>query len=126
MSPIFQDDLPLQGFAFPFRIKNGGVERAADYAKVEQDIIHLISTRLGERVMLRTYGGSVHHHLEDPNDDSLQTLMGHEIDMALKTFMPDVRLTSPLRFRADDGQLTITIEYSASPADVVRRLQLTI
>ena len=59
---------PLAGFAFPFRIAGGRVDRAEGSEKVEHNLRHLLSTRLGERLMLRGYGGGVHHHLQEPND----------------------------------------------------------
>ncbi len=126
MSNPVSNDLPLYGFAFPFRIRGGGVDHASGYEKIEQDVIHLLSTRLGERVMLRSYGGGVHHRLQEANDNTLRSLIKHEIEMALRTFMPDVRLTAPLKLVPDEGQLTIFVEYSASPQDVVRRLVLII
>src|SRR5947199_7502626 len=54
----------LVGFAFPFRIGGGGISRASSFEKLEQNVRHLLSTRLSERVMLRTYGGGVHQRLQ--------------------------------------------------------------
>lgn len=126
MSSLPPNDRTLQGFAFPFRIRAGGVGRAAGMEKIEQDVIHLLSTRLGERVMLRNYGGGIYHRLQEPNTNTLHALVKHEIEQALRTFLPDVRLTAPLRLVAEEGQLTVTLEYQANPADVVRRLAFRI
>lgn len=118
------DARPLVGFAFPFRIADGGVKRAEGYAKIEQDLLHLLSTRLGERTMLRTYGGGVHHRLQEPNDNTLRTLVQYEIEQGLRTFLPDVRLTAPIQLTTVEEVLTITITYRANPDDMVRRLVL--
>ena len=116
----------LRGFAFPFRITDGGVRRASGFEKIEHNVRHLLSTRLGERVMLRTYGGGVHHRLQEPSTSTLRSLIKHEIEQALRLYMPDVRLTAPIRLTTHADELRITVEYTADPRDVVRRLELQV
>jgi|SRR5688500_5423301 phage baseplate assembly protein W len=115
---------PLIGIAFPFRIVQGGVQRSVGFEKLEQNLMHLLSTRLRERVMLRNYGAGVHHRLQEPNDAPLRALIRYEIEQALRIFMPEVRLTAPIRLVPDEAQLTIFIEYQANPQDIVRRLEI--
>jgi phage baseplate assembly protein W len=62
----------LAGLGFPFRIRAGGVVRAAGFDKLDQDVRHLLGTRVGERVLRRGYGGGVHHRVQEPNDATLQ------------------------------------------------------
>jgi phage baseplate assembly protein W len=119
-------DASLSGFAFPFRIVDGGVQRARDVQKIEDDLRHLLSVRLGERVMLRTYGGGVHHRLQEANDATLRALVKHEIEEGLRTFLPAVQLTAPLALTSRDAELMIALEYRADPLDVVRRLELRV
>jgi phage baseplate assembly protein W len=116
----------LLGFAFPFRIVGGGVSRAKGFDKIVANVRHLLSIDLGERVMLRTYGGGVHHRLQEPNQGTLRTLIKHEIEQALRLYMPEVRLTTPLQLSAHESELRITVEYKADPRDVVRRLELLV
>lgn len=116
----------LVGFAFPFRIGGGGISPASDFEKIEQNVRHLLSTRLGERAMLRTYGGGVHQRVQEPNDTTLRAIIKHEMEQALSTFMPEVRLTAPIQLTSTEEELTIIIEYVADPRDVVRRLELQI
>jgi phage baseplate assembly protein W len=116
----------LSGLAFPFRIEQGGVAPARGFAKVEQDMRHLLSTRVGERVMLRAYGGGVHRRVQDPNDPALRTLLKHEIEQAVRLYMPEVQLTAPIRVITREEELTVVIEYTANPADFARRLELKI
>ncbi len=118
--------LPLFGFAFPFRISRGGVARASGFEKLQQDLRQLLSTRLGERVMLRAYGGGVHHRLQDPNAATLRALVKHEIEEALRLYLPDVRLVSPIQIRSVEEELRISFEYIADPSDVVRSLELQV
>ena len=115
----------LTGFAFPFRI-NGSVKRASDFEKIEQNVRHLLSTRFGERVMLRTYGGGLHQRLQSPNDATLRALVKHEIEQALRLYMPEVQLTAPLNVTSNEAELRVVIDYRANPREVVRRLQFTL
>lgn len=116
--------LPLSGPAFPFRVVNGAVSRAHGFEKVEDDVRHLLSTRLGERLMLRGYGGGVHHRLHMPNDATLHAVVKHEIQQALRTFLPEVRLAGPIRVGGGGEKLRISLDYTADPRDIVRRVEL--
>ncbi|MGK7890132.1 MAG: GPW/gp25 family protein, partial [Leptolyngbyaceae cyanobacterium] len=99
----------LSGFAFPFQIANGGIRQAGGFEKIKQNVRHLLSTRLGERVMRRTYGGGVHHRLQEANDNTLRALVKHEIEQALQVYMPEVQLTAPIQVTATASQLTLVI-----------------
>lgn len=113
---------PLSGIGFPFRILRGGVAPARGVDKLEQDLRLLLSTRIGERVMQRAYGGGVHRRVQDPNDAALRALLRHEIEQALRMYMPEVQLTAPVRVvAAREEQLTVVIEYAAGADDAVRR-----
>ena len=114
----------LVGIHFPFRIDNGSVARSSQHEKVRQNLRHLLSVRLGERQMRRDYGGAVHQRVQGANDGTLRSLVRHEIELALRGYLPEARLTSPLHLEADESVLTVTIEYRANPADVIRRLAL--
>lgn len=118
-------DERLTGIAFPFRIF-GGVVRSSGVSKIEDNVRHLLSTRLGERSMLRNYGGSLHQRVQSPNDTTLLALIRHEIEQSLRIYMPEVQLTTPVRLQANEAELTIIVEYRADPQEVVRRLQLRI
>jgi phage baseplate assembly protein W len=104
---------PLVGFAFPFAIEGGGVARAQGMDKVAQNVRHLLGTRLGERVMLRDYGGGLHHQ-------------PHDIEQALRLYLPEVRITSPLTVQATDSEVMISFDYVAHPDETIRRLALAL
>jgi phage baseplate assembly protein W len=114
----------LRGLSFPFRIEGGGVASSSDDRKIAEDVAHLISVRLGERTMLREYGGGAQARREQPNSPALAALVRHELELALRTFMPDLRLTAPLAVVASEGRMTVSIEYVAAPGDVIRRLEV--
>jgi phage baseplate assembly protein W len=114
----------LRGLSFPFRIEGGAVVASSDDRKIAEDVAHLISVRLGERTMLREYGGGVQARREQPNSPAFAALVRYELELALRTFMPDLRLTAPLAVVANEERLTVSIEYVAAPGDVIRRLEV--
>lgn len=117
---------PLVGFAFPFRVEGGRVARSTDFEKVADNVRHALSTRLGERAMLRTYGGGVHHRVQSPNDATLRALVKHEIEQALREHLPAVRLIAPIRLVSREEELRVIVEYVADPRGEVRRLELQV
>ena len=114
----------LRGVGFPFRMQKGRVRQSAGFEKVIENVRHLLSTRLGERVMLRTYGGGVHHQVQEPNASTLRALIRREMEQALRTYMPEVRLTAPIRVTGRESEMRISVDYKANPRDVVRRLEI--
>jgi phage baseplate assembly protein W len=112
--------------AMPFRIVGGRVEESAGADKVADDLRHLLSTRLGERLLLRTYGGGVQHRLQQPNDHTLRTLIRHEIEQALRQHLPLARLTSPIRLTHQESELTVTFDYSIDSSQLAQRVSLNL
>ena len=106
----------LRGISFPFRIDGGRVAETDGFQKIEEDVRHLLAVRVGERIMLRTYGGGVHAHRQQPDDRTLAALVRHEIEAAFQTYMPDLRLTAPIAVAAGESVLTVV------PASAVRIL----
>lgn len=108
----------------PFRIADGGVRQSTGPQKIADDLRHLLSTRLGERLLRRDYGGGVQHRLQQPNDHTLRTLVRHEIEQALRNHLPQARLTSPVRLTHDESELTVTFDYAIDSAEVAQRVAL--
>jgi phage baseplate assembly protein W len=116
----------LAGISFPFRVEGGRVRAARGFEKAQEDVRHLLATRLGERAMLRGYGGGVHRYLQDPEDATLRALVGHEIDAALRTYVPDARLVAPIAVESRAGALLVTVEYVADHRAAARRFQVAL
>ncbi len=114
------------GFAFPFRVVAGRIQRAEGDEKLKQNIRHLLSTRLNERLMLRSYGGAVHQRVQATNDSTLRSLVRHEVEQTLRLFMPQVRLTAPLHVESEGSQLNITIEYVGVDERLRDRVQVNL
>lgn len=111
----------IQGFSIPFRIDptTGGIVQQSGDEKLKENIIHILLTRIGERVMRRTYGGGVHDLVHDPNNDALRALAQHQIAKAISQWEPRVLLqgidVTQERQERGEGQLFVRIRY------VVRR-----
>ncbi|MGW4229495.1 GPW/gp25 family protein [Streptomyces sp. NPDC004980] len=117
----------LMGLSFPFRIDpEGSVGRAEDLEKIELNLRHLLANRCGERVMLRGYGAGVQHRLQEPNNAPMHALIRHDIEQALRRYLPQVRLTAPITITSAAGQLTVTLTYTIHPGEPVRRLSVAI
>jgi phage baseplate assembly protein W len=125
MMPL-QPSQSLQGPAFPYGFAHGATRMVSDAGKIEQDLRHLLEVRIGERPMLRTYGGGVHRWIQEPSDKALRTLARHQLETALRAFMPEVTLVAPPTIQSNGGTLTLTIDYKANPLDVVRRIALNL
>jgi len=116
----------LRGIALPFRISGGSVVQSSGSRKVADNLRHLLSTRLGERLLLRGYGGGVQSRLQQPNDHTLRTLIRHEIEQALRTHLPQARLTGPIRLTHNESELTVTFDYAVDAAEPAQRVALTL
>ncbi|WP_280840173.1 GPW/gp25 family protein [Micromonospora sp. A200] len=110
--------------SLPFRISGGRVQQSSGPQKVAEDLRHLLSTRLGERLLRRGYGGGVQHRLQQPNDHTLRTLIRHEIEQALRSHLPLAHLTSPIRLTHDESELTVTFDYVIDSSEVAQRVAL--
>ena len=74
-----------RGFAFPFRVDplSGGIAWAEGAEKLHDNVMQLLQTNPGERVMRRSYGGGLRDLVQDPNDDTLRALAQHRIGTAI-------------------------------------------
>jgi phage baseplate assembly protein W len=103
------------GFAFPFRIADGRVAMAGGADKTAADLRHLITTRLGERPMLRGYGTAAHAVRHEPNDPASAALLAHDLATAIRDFMPGLRLTGAPRVSHDGDTLRVRVDYLTAP-----------
>jgi len=113
--------LGITGFAFPFRIDpaTGGVQTLSDDDKLRANIVHIILTNFGERVMRRDYGGGLRALVQDPNDKAMWAVVQHRIGQSVGLLEPRVMLqTLTLSQPAgDDATVNVDVRY------VVRRTQ---
>ena len=102
----------IRGFGFPFRIEpSGGVAARDGAAKIRQNIMVMLGTRLGERPMLRNFGTRIASLVHDPNDDVLADLIRTEITEAILMWEPRV-LVSSARVEQVEGMLRLFVTYA--------------
>jgi uncharacterized protein len=101
----------VMGFGFPFALADGGIQRTSGHEKIRQNIRALLSTRFGERVMLREYGTRIHSLVHDPNDDALATLIKRQLQECLLAWEPRVLLTA-VNFERREGELYVRLDYT--------------
>ncbi len=109
----------VNGFSIPFRIDpdSGGIAKQRDEAeKFKENIIHIILTGLGERVMRRKYGGGLRQLVHDPNNEALKAIVQHQIASAIGRWEPRVQLQS-VTVAQDNGTLIAELQY------IIRRNQ---
>jgi uncharacterized protein len=100
------------GPAFPFRIDplTGRVATSAGSAKLRENLKHLLLTRIGERAMVREYGGGVLQLLHENVNDALVTVAQHQVGRAIVRFEPRV-LPQEIAVVPRGAELFIRIEY---------------
>ena len=111
-------DREPRGFAFPFRVASaaaggsGGVAWAEGREKLRDNLLQLLQTNPGERVMRRSYGGGLRDLVQDPNDDVLRALAQHRIGRAIAETEPRIALQRVLvqGDASDPGRATLLAE----------------
>ena len=106
----------IYGFSIPFRIDpvTGGVVTASGLEKIKENIVHILLTGVGERVMRRDYGGGIRQLVHDPNSDALRAIVQHQIAQSITQWEPRVMIQN-VAIRQQGGTLIAEVHY------VVRR-----
>lgn len=102
----------IRGFAFPFRIDpvSGGVAMLSGREKIKQNVRVILSTRRGERPMLRAYGTQIPSLVHDPNDEVLADLVQTQARESLLQWEPRV-LVMGSRAEQFEGELRLKLSY---------------
>jgi|SRR3972149_8671578 len=102
----------VRGVAFPFSIDpaTGGVAWASGREKIRQDVRLMLSTRYGERPMLRDFGTRLHSLLHDPNDDVLADLLRNQVQETLIQWEPRILVTE-IQIEQQEGEVRLRLDY---------------
>jgi uncharacterized protein len=105
-------DDQIRGISFPFRIdpRSGGVAITEGDDKFKENLKHLLLTRVGERLMLRQYGGGVTQLLQENINDGLIAVARHQISKAILQFEPRI-LPQEVSVIAKEGELFLRVIY---------------
>lgn len=112
----------MTGFAFPLRLTAAteprrGVAMIGGPGKLQQNIVQLLLTDIGERVMRRAYGGGLRQLLHDPNNDALRAILQHQLSKAISQWEPHAQLQQlTIAQRPEEGLLWAEVSYAARPA----------
>lgn len=117
----------IRGPAFPFRIdpRSGGVAIAEGSDKLKQNLKHLLLTRIGERVMLRQYGGGATQLLHENINDGLISVARHQITRALVRNEPRI-LPQEVSVISQEGELYLGITYIQADSPTLERTVIPI
>lgn len=103
----------ISGFSIPFRIDRatgGAAVQAHTQEKLKENIIHILLTGVGERVLRRDYGGGVRQLRHDPNNEALKAIVQHQIARSIGRWEPRVELQS-ISVSQEGGTLIADLQY---------------
>jgi uncharacterized protein len=108
------------GLAVPFRIE-GGLVTARGNAKIRDNLIQIIMTAQGERVMRRDYGSGLRELAHDPNSDALRAVLQHQLLKAITQWEPRIVLRG-VRVDQKDETASVTIDYVVQSTREIERI----
>jgi phage baseplate assembly protein W len=103
----------VRGVSFPFRVdpRTGGIAVSAGADKLRENVTHLLLTRIGERVMLREYGGGVTQLLQENINEGVIAIAQHQIAKAILRFEPRILPQQISVAEGDQGQLLLRVVF---------------
>ena len=108
------NDIVGSGWTFPPRIDaQGGISLTNDRSEIDQAILIILSTSLGQRVMRPTFGCRLHELVFAPNDNQTAARARRYVEEAIGMWEPRIRIVSvnvgpdP----AEASRLLIEVEY---------------
>jgi len=117
---------PITGFAFPFQI-DGGVVRQSDDDKLRANVVHILLTSVGERIMRRAYGGGVRALVQDPDNEALWAVVQRQIATSIGALEPRVLVQAVALTPSDGGStLSITVRYVVRTTQQAQTVSLPI
>ncbi|WP_297087453.1 GPW/gp25 family protein [uncultured Draconibacterium sp.] len=115
-----------RGWAFPpeFSKQTGGVKMLEDEADIESSLEILLSTRLGERIMLPEYGCNLDELLFKPLNLTLKTYITDLIKTAILYHEPRIDVNKITIDKASQlgGEVLIGINYTVRTTNSRRNM----
>ena len=102
----------LRGFAFPFRIdpRSGGVAVTDGTQKLTENLERLLLSRVGERLMLRDYGGGATQLFQENINDGLIAVARNQVAAAILRYEPRA-LPQDVSVVASGAELYVRVQY---------------
>lgn len=102
------------GIRFPFKKSNEGFYfdlTTTSKDEVKSNLLHLLMTRKGRRLMRPDFGTNVMDFLFEPNDEKTINDIENEIVSAVQTNIPGINIDS-VSIDSSDKAVNLTINYS--------------
>jgi phage baseplate assembly protein W len=100
------------GWAFPIRVSpKGGLSFVAGADDIRQAIWLILSTAVGERVMLPRFGCGIHDYVFTPNSPTMHGNIAHQVRRALTQFEPRVDVQEVAVQAGEENVMLIRIDY---------------
>jgi phage baseplate assembly protein W len=100
-----------RGISIPFRLVDGSVAVAVGNAKTREDVVHVLLTAVGERVMRRDCGGGLEQLLYEPTDEVIHALLRRQVTVAMARLLPEIALIDVRVVDGNDGELQLDVVY---------------
>lgn len=102
-----------KGVAFPFKAGDQGIWKGATDAElIEGNILQLLGTVKGERVMLPTFGSNLGRFIHDPVDEATAHLIRVEMIDAIREWEPRVVLKEArVRLEPENQRVIAELRY---------------
>ena len=114
-----------RGWAYPLKIDTqGGISLTTDRNEIEQSIIIILSTDIGQRVMRPRFGSRLHELIFAPNDANTAALARRYVEEALRMWEPRIDNLN-INVRPDPQEashLLININYNVKATNDPRSL----
>lgn len=75
--------------------------------KVRQSVLIILETEPGERIMRPTFGSGLRRYLMKPNTPATRALIKNDVELALISFEPRIRVTAVNVDPGDDPSLVL-------------------
>jgi phage baseplate assembly protein W len=117
----------ISGPRFPFTIdpSTGRVAVSSGSQKLKENLIHLLLTNIGERLMARQYGGGISALLHENVNDALLAVARHQVGRAILQFEPRV-LPQQIDVTPDGATVVIRIEYLEAATATTQSAVITV
>ena len=117
--------LPIQSISFPFRLGNKGLPEPVEGAEaIAQNVLTIMMTIRGERIMRPEFGSDVASLTFEPNNEALPSLIRSEVQSTLGTLEPRISVIG-VDIRQDDPKLPADIRRSHVIVEVLFKVTQT-
>ena len=117
------DEVLGQGFAFPLQLGGGQVGMNAYDGQVQQSILLILRTGVGERVMRPEFGGNLERLAFEPMGNSTLTYVQQQVRETLVQFEPRIEVLNVIVSPdTDSAQMQVAIQFRVKRTDSVFNL----